>query len=655
MAKFSTLVGLTVRFCTVLVLFSNTIFCAVNLWTNQGPNGGSIEALFIVQERPNELYAVADGFGCYKSKNWGLNWELIPGLPYNLFQLAGTADGEIIYGAGFAGVYKYSAGTDNWEKVSGKWSRSVAINPTDPQNAYVGGLESDPGLLVTRNGGISWQPVGSIPQTQIERICFDPFNPDRIFVGTYDAGVFRSENGGDTWQIIRQNGGTGEFAKVACHPLRQGWVYLSIYSPRGFFLSQDYGETWQKMPQLMYFEDIVFDSKNPDLIFTQNLDGTFRSSDGGQYWMELLDWNGRSIVADLNKGQGVIYSGTQYGVFRSRDAGDSWNRVCNGLTESDVAIALDPGHPDHVYLSDGGANLYRSMDGGRLWTRLPLNTGTSAVTSIVVLPVDPAVILVSSNGIIHRSGDGGDEWRRVFEGNRIYNLAAHESQPHTVYALSGASYSASYNGVFRSDDLGLTWQNIGLAGENLTSIALDQANRQILYVGGETGLFRSDNAGNSWISLNSWLPLPEITSLLADPVTILELCMPEWSGAGVRACSRARTAETTGRKFKTWLSGLSLPTRKEPDQFMPAVPNCFSRKTVASPGHQSPCLTGLSMSKPLRFKASRPKDSMLELTGDFFSRTFDYSDTLGIQVRSTEIGDVDKDYLGSQLLPLRPT
>jgi len=240
----------------------------------------------------------------------------------------------------------------------------------------------------------------------------------------------------------------------------------------------------------------------------------------------------------------IIYTGTSGGgVWKSNDAGTTFNPIFDDYCQSIGAIALDPNDPDNViYVGTGetwprnsvsvGDGLYKSNDGGSNWTKLGFEN-SERIANIIVNPENSKEIYVAVLGAlwsdskdrgVYKTTDGGVSWKKVLyvdEKTGCADMAMDPTNPNVLYASmwefrrtawsfeSGGESSALY----KSTDAGKTWNKIhngfpkGKLGR--LAIAVAPSNPNILYTVIEAeedlrkGLYRSDDAGESWKQLNN--------------------------------------------------------------------------------------------------------------------------------------------------------
>jgi photosystem II stability/assembly factor-like uncharacterized protein len=336
------------------------------------------------------------------------------------------------------GARAESTGSLPWVSVGpgniGGRSRALVIDPTDPDTMYGAGVAG--GVWKTTDGGASWRPLDDLMlNLAVCALAIDPTDPDVIYAGTGEGyypidqfvpglGIFRSGDGGESWaQLEGTVTGVPEGAfryvnEILISPNDPLRVYAGTQT--GVWRSLDGGNTWEVIlanPEylastpatngsLVGCTDMAIRSdRDPDVIFASfgsaQADGLFISHDGGETWAErgLSSHQGRTTIALAPSDNDVVYllmadngSTNSFGklvdVFRSVDGGETFAGRVNmssltgpwllsnldlalgcrlGLTYHqgwhDNVIAVDPLDPEIVWV--GGVDLFRSDDGGR--------------------------------------------------------------------------------------------------------------------------------------------------------------------------------------------------------------------------------------------------------------------------------------------------
>ena len=363
----------------------DSAFLAGYRWRNLGPDrGGRSIATSGVVGRPQEAYFGATGGGLWKTTDGGENWFPVTDFKVSSASVGAVAVSEtepdlIFIGMGETcirgnimpgdGVYRSRDAGETWEHVGFSESDAIAnirIHPTDPNIVYVASFgkysvpSGERGLFRSTDGGDTWERIlFRDERTGAVDIAIDRNNPDVIYVALWEAfrkeytmssggpgsGMFKSTDGGDTWTEITRNPGMPESGVVgkiglAVSSANSGRVYaLFEHADGGLFRSDDGGDTWELInderrirQRAFYYTHVFADHHDPDVVYVQNT-SFFRSTDGGGTYE-------------------VINNGT-HGDFH-----DLW---------------ISPQDPAHlVVANDGGGAV--SFDTGQRWTDQEFST-----------------------------------------------------------------------------------------------------------------------------------------------------------------------------------------------------------------------------------------------------------------------------------------
>jgi len=296
-------------------------------------------------------------------------------------------------------------------------------------------------------------------------------DPDTMLVTDANAGVFRSTDGGATWQpsntgITTRVGTSGDAIPVfslTIDPHDNDIVWAGTQFLRGIFRSADGGVTWtQKTNGVAESDGITFRGFTVDP----------RSSDTVYAAAEVSSWTWNAGVPK----QGREWDMVKGVVYKTIDGGNNWKAVWRGDNLARY-VWIDPQHPDTVYVSTGifdreaansdpqaaakaapgGEGILKSVDGGLTWTHANQGLDNLYVGSLFMNPQNPQILLAGTGNIqyadksgVYLSTDGGASWRRTMDEPVITSVEFALSDPLVAYA-------ASFNHVFRSKDGGLTW------------------------------------------------------------------------------------------------------------------------------------------------------------------------------------------------------
>ncbi len=313
---------------------------------------------------------------------------------------------------------------------------------------------------------LRWRNIG--PANMMGRIAaIDALNTDyrHVLIGSASGGVFKSENGGISWEAIFDDYGVGSIGSVAMFQPDPNiiWVGTGEAANRnssgwgdGLYKSMDGGKTFEKvgLGDTRHIAEIALHPSNPDIAYVAAIGGLwgysgsrglFMTNDGGKTWEKLtngLPDDGKTGCTEIimhPENPDVLFAGFYHrlrqpasfysggsngGLFKSTDGGKSWRRITNGLAPGEsgqIDISIHLANPDIMVMAyeadenlpeDGpGTGVYRSDDGGENWQFLlkhavrPFYHG-----QIEIDPIDPNNIYVVSRGFMI-SNDGGKTFK----------------------------------------------------------------------------------------------------------------------------------------------------------------------------------------------------------------------------------------------------
>ena len=343
-------------------------------WRQVGPfRGGRALAVTGVPGEPNVFYFGGASSGVWKTVDAGANWTPI-------------FDHEAIASIG-----------------------AIAVAPSDHNIIYVGSGEAcirgnityGNGVYKTIDGGRTWRNIGLRDTRHIGAVIVDPKNPNIVFVAALghaygpneERGVFRTTDGGATWQkVLFKDNKTGAI-DVVFNPANSATLFASLWevyrtpwslssggAGSGLYKSIDGGATWKRLegnglPAGIMGRigvSVASDSNRVYALIESKAGGLYRSDDGGDNWIKMNDdgrlrqraWYFTHIFADPKSPDTLYVLNT--GLFRSIDGGRTFN-LLNAPHGDHHGLWIDPDHPERLINgNDGGATI--SIDGGKTWS-----------------------------------------------------------------------------------------------------------------------------------------------------------------------------------------------------------------------------------------------------------------------------------------------
>ncbi len=402
-----------------------------------------------------------------------LHWREVgpAGAGGRVAAVAGTAADPFLYyvGAAGGGVWKSDDGGASWTPVFDKQQvaaiGAIEIDPTNKNIVWVGTGEANPrnnvsygdGIYKSTDAGTTWHNVGLSGARHIARIAINPKNPNIVLVAAFgdffgdnrNGGVWRTHDGGRTWQHTLYVGPQSGGSDIAIDPKNPNIVFAGVWQ-------------FRRVPW-------TFTSGGTD-------DGLYRSTDGGMTWTRLREHglpsglmgriglaiapsNPRRVYALIQSKSGVLW--------RSDDGGDSWRLLSDDTLVNQRPfyfshIAVDPAKPDHVY--GVSEMLSESKNGGKTFKKIADEVHVD-YHAIWIAPNDPQRIIVGEDGGYALSVNGGKTWS--FSANlligQVYHVGLDDRNPYHVCAplqdnnvFCGPSNSLSPDGILNAKWQGFT-------------------------------------------------------------------------------------------------------------------------------------------------------------------------------------------------------
>jgi photosystem II stability/assembly factor-like uncharacterized protein len=424
----------------------------------------------------------------------------------------------------FAGLQFRSIGPHR-----GGRSTAVAGIGEEPLTYFFGGTGG--GVWKTTDAGNSWTNVtdGQLGSASVGAIDVADSDPNVIYVGMGSAcmrgntsmgdGFYKSEDGGDSWTHIGLPE-AGQVGRIAVHPKDADVAFAAVvghaFGPnpeRGIFRTQDGGDTWEHVLALSEETgaiDVSINPKNPRIIYASmwrgerkpwtmysgsEESGIYRSRDSGDTWTRLegglpTGLVGKSAVAVSPANPDRVWvlieaPNGKGGVYRTDDGGDTWSHVNRGRNLQQRAwyythIYADPQNENVVYALNTG--YYKSIDGGRTFQGISVPHGD--VHDLWLNPNDPQKQIVANDGGGQVSLNGGGSWSSMYTQPtaEMYRVFVDDQFPYRVYG------SQQDNSTIMVPSQGLpgvtpyqNWAAVG--GCESGHIAIDPRNPNITYAG----------------------------------------------------------------------------------------------------------------------------------------------------------------------------
>src|SRR5438552_433491 len=370
----------------------------------------------------------------------------------------------------------------------------------------------------------TWIPVGP-PGGDVRALAADPRDPRRIYLGTSDGLLYRSEDSGTHWRRLSPGFPLRgqSLDQIAVDP--RGVVLVGYWEVRasggGVARSIDGGNTFTILKGIQgeSVRALAVSPASPQIVAAGTLSGVFRSLDGGQSWARITSegdpdlLNFESVAFGFHD-PNVMYAGTWHLGWKTVDGGQTWLPMHAGMIDdSDVmTLTVDRWRP-HVVYATACTGIYRSDDDAARWTKIKGIPNSSRRTrSFAQSPDDQERLFAGTTEGLWSSEDGAATWHLITQNNLIVN---------SVLALPGGIVLLGTEGagVVRSTDGGRTWlaANDGFSERFVSKVAFDRSGRRVLAgIWGDRrhgGVFAAPSARGPWSRLGTGLEGREVLSL----------------------------------------------------------------------------------------------------------------------------------------------
>lgn len=449
-----------------------------------------------------------------------------------------------------------SVRADSWIPVGapGGNVRALAADPRHPERIYLG--TGDGILYRSDDGGVDWQRLDpGFPRRgcSLDEITVDPRG--RVFVGYWEVhgnggGVARSLDGGRTFAILK--GVEGESVRaLALAPSDPRVVAAGTLS--GVFLSRDLGMTWARItpkghPDLRNIESLAFDPTDPNVLYAGTWHLAWKTADAGADWAPVHqgmidDSDVMTLTTDATN-PGTVYATACTGIYRSLDGGGAWTKLRGIPFSSRRTRAFARGKEDaNLLLAGTTEGLWVSENLGATWR---CTTSRELVVNDVVAQADGTILLGTEEAGVLRSSDRGRTWtpsNKGFSERFVFKLLFDDTDSRLIVAVWGAT---RYGGVFVSSGNEGPWVRLGngLDGRQVLSLALQG---KTILAGTDDGVFARAPGASAWTRMKTLVGGKE-----AHPRVIELIAMP--SGQLVAATSTGILWSPDGGR--TWLQAL---------------------------------------------------------------------------------------------------
>ncbi|MBU1013267.1 MAG: glycosyl hydrolase [Bacteroidetes bacterium] len=438
--------------------YNEKLFNAME-WRSIGPFvGGRSDAVTGISGKPNLYYFGSTGGGVWRTIDAGNSWENI-------------SDG---YFGGSIGAIAVSEWDNNVLYVGGG------------EKTVRGNVSSGSGMWKSVNAGKTWESIGLLESRHISRIRIHPKNADLIYVAAMgdlfksseERGVFRSKDGGKSWEKILFANENAGAVDLMMDPNNPRILYASTWRIRRTPFSLESGGEGSYL---------------------------WKSTDGGDTWKNISENSGLPkgvwgivgvTVSPVNSDRiWAIIENESGGVYRSDDGGDNWQKLNDDRALRQRAwyysrIYADTKDADMVYVLN--VNYHRSKDGGRTFERFNAPHGDHH--DLWISPEDNQKMIIADDGGAQVSLTGGENWSSAenHPTGQFYRVVTDNHFPYRIYGAQQDNSTVRIAHRTSGGSIGeRDWENT--AGSESAHIAVDPLDNDIVYGGNYGGYIQRLN------------------------------------------------------------------------------------------------------------------------------------------------------------------
>lgn len=400
------------------------IMLLIGQWQAMGPPGGNFRAMARAPTDDAIIYLATNNSpsSIWKTTDAGNSWNRVGSVNDNVYSLAvDPTNSNIVYAGGVNYMSRSTNGGVTWTTQtlpSYHWYLyETRVHPTTPTTImascyiYINN-NYHMGFLKSTNSGISWSSETlSVDDTYSYSYCLsiDPTNPNNVYVGgyryvsgAYTPAVYKSTDGGNNFSLTGVIPNSAYYCySVAVHQTNSNYVYAgTLY---GVYRSTDAGTSWTQVSTGNYNYSLTTTPANPSLFYSGGYGIIYRSTDAGANWTSLNTGLSGTLfynVAASKTTATQVCAANNNDFYRSTNTGTNWERAHNGLNASPITAMINaPSLQSKVYVDNAGNSQYVSTNNAGTWSSLtqPLSCG---------LLCDFAVAYDNPNLVLEFEGSG---------------------------------------------------------------------------------------------------------------------------------------------------------------------------------------------------------------------------------------------------------
>ncbi|MBT5376283.1 MAG: hypothetical protein HOL15_05690 [Nitrospinaceae bacterium] len=290
-----------------------------------------------------------------------------------------------------------------------------------------------------------------------------------LYAGT-NIGVYRSQDAGKSWAQINQGLFDFNIHALATNSISPDIIYAG--TNQGIFKSEDAGDNWSEWfdesSGLIHtkINDLALHPKNSNVLFAATDGGVYQSLDAGESWETVYTEHAIQMIKFSSANSNILYASGTDGTIRTTNMGHEWSRVWENQVPTITGIISLNTDPEFLYTRTH-TGLYKSFNAGRNWV-LDANFKNKPIHAMLVQPSDLSRIYLAYDNEFYSSQDGGDSWKMLSSLEQTHNDQLGTSVDieisHIEILNDSSLYVGTTSGLYASNNGGQTWENIDLSG-----------------------------------------------------------------------------------------------------------------------------------------------------------------------------------------------
>ncbi len=496
---------------------------------------GRINAIKVDPQNINNIWLGSASGGLWKSESRGAIWNYVeipdliyPGIgdiaipkknPNMVFVASGDANGYFMLGAVSSGIYYSFNKGNNWEKseidfAPEKQGIITSITCNDDASAIL--VSSSFGIYKSVDSCKSWT---KIHPKYTRHLIKDNNSNSTYFATEYNnhggSTFIKSTDSGNSWTRIKVFDDASRL-RIAQSPSNPARIYIIAVNANnngleGFYISNDYGESWEKksnLPNILgrnvngddvggqghYDLALTVHPTNQDIIFVGGIH-VWMSSDAGSNWDIKNYWIGKYEKPYMHADQHdlvfvdtVLFSANDGGVYSTDDLGETWKDRSNGLNISQIYKLFVAKNYENLIICGSQDNGAYHGDRWNNWFHI---LGGDATYSELAPDSFSTWLIMSNNGVLNKSVDFGAVFKVIVTPDELEETADWIT-PFQINPLNSNSILLGYNNLWVTEDQGWTYRKLTQLNSeaNINLIEISNADTNLVYFSNYTNLYR---------------------------------------------------------------------------------------------------------------------------------------------------------------------